>query len=122
MTPPYKVPPGPPTAQQIVDAVRLLRYAGSFMSREEADRLLRYADARRDRYEALKSTVSFEESDMVASAEMLAAVLGFDASGIKDEVRGRFLRQRLRLHEELWKEREQAELAAYRPATGEDGE
>lgn len=96
------------TPQQIVDAVRLLRFGGSrFMDENEADRLSAIAKSRTGRYEALKRTSSFEECDMIASAEMLADVLGICSAGIEEEVKERFRRQM-----EAWKAEVQAELAA----------
>jgi hypothetical protein len=86
------------TAQQLVDAVRLLRYSGVFMDDAEADRLSPYRSLSRDRYEKLKRTASFEECDMIASAEMLAGVLGLSPDGIEADVRDRFRRQM-----EAWK-------------------
>lgn len=95
------------TAQQIIDAVRLLRYPGVFMDEAEADRLRGHSDGQRERYEGLKRTASFEECDMIASAEMLAGVLGISPDGIEDEVRDRFRRQM-----EAWKAEVRAERAA----------
>lgn len=95
------------TAQEIVDAVRLLRYPGAFMDEAEADRLNGYREASKGRYEALKRTASFEGCDLIASAEMLASVLGIDPDGIEAEVRERFRRQM-----EAWKAEVRAERAA----------
>lgn len=92
---------------KLVDAVRLLRYQGVFMDVDEADRLGEAADAQRERYEALKRTASFEECDLIASAEMVARILGMDTAGIEEEVRERFRRRM-----EAWKAEAQAERAA----------
>lgn len=94
-------------AQRIVDAVRLLRYPGVFMDEDEADRLSGHAEARKETYESLKRTASFEECDLIASAKMLAEVLGINDDGIETEVRGRFARQM-----EAWKAEVRAERAA----------
>lgn len=96
------------TPQQIVDAVRLLRNSGSrFMDEDEANRLSAVAKDRKDRYEELKRTASFEECDLIASGETLAAVLGITSDGVEAEVRDRFRRQM-----EAWKAEVRAELAA----------
>lgn len=95
------------TPKQIVDAVRLLRYASTFIDENEADRLGEHAEIGRQRYEELIRTALFEECDMIASAEMLANVLGISSAGIEAEVRERFRRQL-----ETWKDEVRAERAA----------
>lgn len=78
------------------------------MDDAEADRLSPYRAVARERYEKLKRTASFEACDMIASAEMLAKVLGLPHDGIEGDVRDRVNRQM-----EAWKAEVQAERAAH---------
>lgn len=81
------------TAQQLVDAVRVLCYPGLVMLEEEIPRTEKHEEFRKRRYGELRETTSFAISDLIASTEMLASILGVSAEGIEAEVRDRSRRQ-----------------------------
>lgn len=81
------------TAQQLVDVVRLLCYPGVFMLDDEILRTENLVQMRKQRYDELKRTTSFEDSDLIATSELVAQILGVGAEGIETEVRERSRRQ-----------------------------